>query len=150
MYLKLKLDVQYTYIVWENLFSLQWVKVNGTSLRKITLIWSICLYSQTELLLKEGNFSLDRRWGGWGGGGGGQYFFPLGVVLLLTRSTLSKIFSRQHFEIFFLFLPENRIDISCKIGDNLHEMSILFSGMKCQSCFLRKIRKRSRICQLIN
>ena len=27
----------------------------------------------------------------------------------LTLSTLSKIFSRRHFEIFFLFFPENRI-----------------------------------------
>ena len=27
----------------------------------------------------------------------------------LTLSTLGKIFSRQHFEIFFLFFPENRI-----------------------------------------
>ena len=27
----------------------------------------------------------------------------------LTLSTLGKIFSRRHFEIFFLFFPENRI-----------------------------------------
>ena len=27
----------------------------------------------------------------------------------LTLSTLGKIFSRQHFEVFVLFFPENRI-----------------------------------------
>ena len=31
-------------------------------------------------------------------------------------STLGKIFSRQHLEIFFLFFPENRSDISCKLS----------------------------------
>ena len=36
----------------------------------------------------------------------------------LTLSTLGKIFSRRHFEIFFLFFPET--------GDNLHEMSYVF------------------------
>ena len=46
-------------------------------------------------------------------------------ILRLTLSTLSKIFSIQHIEIFFLFFPESRI---CRfmqivsIGDNLHEM----------------------------
>ena len=37
----------------------------------------------------------------------------------LTLNALDKIFSRRHFEIFFLFFPENRI---------LHFMQILFSG----------------------
>ena len=44
----------------------------------------------------------------------------------LTLSTLGKIFSRRHFEIFFLFFPENRIWHCMQIvssGDNLHEMS---------------------------
>ena len=44
----------------------------------------------------------------------------------LTLSTLGKIFSRRHFEIFFLFFPENRIWHFMQIvslGDNLHEMS---------------------------
>ena len=31
------------------------------------------------------------------------------VYWVLTLSTLGKIFSRRHFEIFFLFFPENRI-----------------------------------------
>ena len=42
------------------------------------------------------------------------------------QSTLGKIFSRWHIEIFFLFFPETGFDMSCKIvfnGDNLHEMS---------------------------
>ena len=30
-------------------------------------------------------------------------------VSYLTLSTLGKIFSRRHIEIFFLFFPENRI-----------------------------------------
>ena len=44
----------------------------------------------------------------------------------LTLSTLGKIFSRQHIEIFFLFSPENRIGHFMQIvssGDNLHERS---------------------------
>ena len=46
--------------------------------------------------------------------------------LPLTLSTLGKIFSRRHFEIFFLFFTENRIWHFMQIvslGDNLHEMS---------------------------
>ena len=31
------------------------------------------------------------------------------IQVPLTLSTLGKIFSRRHFEIFFLFFPENRI-----------------------------------------
>ena len=45
---------------------------------------------------------------------------------LLTLSTLGKIFSSWHIEIFFLFSPENRIWHFMQIvstGDNLHEMS---------------------------
>ena len=39
----------------------------------------------------------------------------------LKLSTLGKIFTRQHFEIFFFFFfPENRIWHF--IGDNLHDM----------------------------
>ena len=44
----------------------------------------------------------------------------------LTLSTLGKIFSRWHFEIFFLFFPEHRIWRFMQIvssGDNSHEMS---------------------------
>ena len=40
----------------------------------------------------------------------------------ITLSTLGKIFSRWHFEIFFSFFQENRICISCKLSP-LHEMS---------------------------
>ena len=48
------------------------------------------------------------------------------VSLFLSLCMLGKNFSRQHFEIFFLFLPENRIWHFMQIvsyGDNLHEMS---------------------------
>ena len=44
----------------------------------------------------------------------------------LTLSTLGKIFSRRHYEIFLVFSPENRIWYFMQIvsnGDNLHEMS---------------------------
>ena len=40
----------------------------------------------------------------------------------ITLSTLGKIFSRRHFEIFFSFFQENRICFSCKLSP-LHEMS---------------------------
>ena len=45
---------------------------------------------------------------------------------LLTHFTWGKIFSRQHFEIFFLFFPENKIWHFIQIvpnRDNLYEMS---------------------------
>ena len=38
----------------------------------------------------------------------------------LMLCMLGKNFSRQQFEIFFLFFPENRLTFH---GDNLHEMS---------------------------
>ena len=44
----------------------------------------------------------------------------------VTLSTLGKIFSRWHFEIFFIILPENRIWCflqTVSIGDSLHAMS---------------------------
>ena len=56
--------------------------------------------------------------------------------LMCLVSTLGKIFCRQHIEIFYLFLPENRIRHFMQIvsiGDNLHEMSYPF--------FLEKNRK---------
>ena len=40
---------------------------------------------------------------------------------VLTPSTLGKIFSRWHIEIFFLFFPENKSWHFMQ--DNLHEMS---------------------------
>ena len=46
--------------------------------------------------------------------------------VMCSVSTLGKIFSRQHTEIFSLFFPENRIWHFMQIvsiGDNLHEMS---------------------------
>ena len=44
----------------------------------------------------------------------------------LTLSTLGKIFSRQHLEIFFLIFPRKQdltFHANCLQGDNLHEMS---------------------------
>ena len=46
--------------------------------------------------------------------------FILGEFLML--STLGKIFSRQHFEIFSYFSQKSGFDISIN-GDNLHELS---------------------------
>ena len=46
---------------------------------------------------------------------------------MLTLSMLGKNFSRQHFEIFYLFFPENRLWHFMQIvslGDNLLEMSM--------------------------
>ena len=43
-------------------------------------------------------------------------------VQTITLSALGKIFSRQHFEIFFSFFQENRICVSCKLSP-LHEIS---------------------------
>ena len=44
-------------------------------------------------------------------------------------STLGKNFSRRHFKIFHYFFQKTGFDISCKLfGDNLHEISKLFSG----------------------
>ena len=40
----------------------------------------------------------------------------------LTLSVLGKIFSRRHFEIFFLFSKKTGFKVSCN-GDNLHVMS---------------------------
>ena len=51
----------------------------------------------------------------------------------LRLSTLGKIFSRRHFEMFFLFFPENRIRHFMQTvsnGDNLHEMSNPIFGIK--------------------
>ena len=48
------------------------------------------------------------------------------VIGALTLSTLGKIFSRRHFEIFFLFFPENgswHFMQIVSLGDNLHDMS---------------------------
>ena len=45
--------------------------------------------------------------------------------MTITLSTLGKIFSRRHIEIFFLFFQENRFRHFMQIvssGDNLHEM----------------------------
>ena len=69
-------------------------------------------------------------------------------VSLLTLSTLGKIFSRQHFEIFFLVFPANKTFHANGLkwrqfanGDNLHEYQILCSG---------KTRKISLIFRLLN
>ena len=69
----------------------------------------------------------------------------LNFSYLLTLSMPGKIFSRRHFEIFFLFFPENRLRHLMPIvffGDNLHEMS--------KPIFWGKIRKISSLCLLLN
>ena len=44
-------------------------------------------------------------------------------------STLGKIFSRRHFEIFFLFFSQKTgFDISCKLLHCCMKCQILFSG----------------------
>ena len=53
--------------------------------------------------------------------------------IFLTFSTLGKKFSRLHFEIFFLFFPENRIWHFMQIvsiEENLHKMSKSFFSRK--------------------
>ena len=51
--------------------------------------------------------------------------------------TLGKIFSRRHFEIFFLFFQKTEFDISCKL-------SLLKTiCMKCQNLFSGKNKKDS-------
>ena len=59
----------------------------------------------------------------------------------LTLSTLSKIFCT--YKNICLILPDNRIDISCKLSplDNLHEMS--------NHVFLEKNRRIQSICHLL-
>ena len=57
---------------------------------------------------------------------GSALYATILIQQYLTLSTLGKIFSRRHFEIFFLFFSENRIWHFMQIvsyGDNLHEMS---------------------------
>ena len=53
--------------------------------------------------------------------------------------TLSKTFSRQHFEIFSCFSQETGFDISCKLFP-LHEMS--------KPILWEKIRKKKKIINL--
>ena len=53
----------------------------------------------------------------------------------LTLSTLSKIFSRRHFEIFFLFFPENSFRYFMQI------VSKETICMKCQNLFSGKSKK---------
>ena len=48
----------------------------------------------------------------------------LWVKTSLTLSTLGKIFSRRHFEIFFLIFPRKQdLTFHANCLDNLHEMS---------------------------
>ena len=58
---------------------------------------------------------------------------PSAVVGALTFTTLWANLADNKLVIFFLFFPENRIWHFMQIvsiGDNLHEMSKLFSGKK--------------------
>ena len=67
-------------------------------------------------------------------------------VQTLTISTLSTIFSRQHFEIFFSSFQENIICTSCKLSP-LHETSNpVFLVMK----KIKKRKKKNSICRLLN
>ena len=51
----------------------------------------------------------------------------LGTTGKCKLITLGKIFSRSHFEIFFLFFPQTGFDISCKLTPSLrkHTYTIL-------------------------
>ena len=73
------------------------------------------------------------------------YFLKTTVDWILMLCMLGKNFSRQHFEIIFLFSPENRICHFMKTvsyGDSLHEMSNPF--------FLGKLRKLSLVYHLLH
>ena len=67
----------------------------------------------------------------------------------LTLSTLGKIFGSRQTDDIFLIFRENRFDISCKLSAALatickkcqNPFSIGDNLLKCQTCFLRKIRK---------
>ena len=50
-------------------------------------------------------------------------------------STMGNIFSREHFEIFFLYFPEKRF---------------LIEAICMKSCLKGKIRLMSTICRLLN
>ena len=64
----------------------------------------------------------------------------------LRLSTLGKIFGRQHFEIFFLFVTEKKeFDILCKF------FSVETICMKYQIWFSAKNKKTiSSVCRLLN
>ena len=62
----------------------------------------------------------------------------------LMFSTLGRIFSGKHTEIFLLFSPENRFDIACNLSPmetNCMQCQILFSG--------KKIRKSAELAQRV-
>ena len=59
-----------------------------------------------------------------------QFSLKSHLLLFTLYSTLDKTFNWRHIEIFFLFFPEKRFDISCK-----------FSAWNVKSYFLGKIRK---------
>ena len=56
-------------------------------------------------------------------------------ISLLTLSIPSKIFSRRHTEIFFLFSQKTGLDISCKLSQWRQ------CAWNVKSCFLGKIKK---------
>ena len=60
------------------------------------------------------------------------------VSLSLMLGMLGKIFNQRHFDLSFLFFPENRIRHYMQIvsaGDNLHRMSnSIFSENKKKYC----------------
>ena len=58
----------------------------------------------------------------------------------LSHSTLGKVFSRWHIEIFFLFFPENRFGNFMQINSNLQWRSFEW---KCQNLFWGKKWEKS-------
>ena len=59
--------------------------------------------------------------------------------VFLMLDTLGKILGRQHIEIFFLYFPEDRFDISCKLSQ------LETICMQCKSCFLGENMKNVTI-----
>ena len=66
-------------------------------------------------------------------------------ILRLTLSTLGKIFSRQHIEIFFVIFPRKHVLV---FHANCLQCKQFAWNVK--FCFLRKIRKLLLICGLLN
>ena len=64
------------------------------------------------------------------------------MLSIVGKNTVGKYFSKRNFETFiFASFYKVEIDISCKIEDNLHETTILFSWIN---------MKISPVCRLLN
>ena len=104
-------------------YHLQYTKLSKNKNKTHHFIWPLPIKQTLRKLSRIFSFpsKLCMRW--WYDRKKPMFESP---VACLTLSTLGKIFSRQHFEIFFLFFPKNRIWHLIQtvfIGDNLHEMS---------------------------